>query len=135
MRKILMLAVAVALCITATVVGASELAGIYPNKVLAFANTFSDTFTVEIPQGQSPQTLPDAYLFYSEDGSAFYVTRYNGASDSGLGTAEADILVPANSSLMIPAPQTAVIDNLYRHVFYLNATTVTDTVWCVPFVR
>ena len=129
MKKILVAALCLAFCIGA-MAQASELSGVYPNKVQAFANTFSDTFTVEIPQGQSPTTMPDAYLFYSEDGSAFYVTRWNGTTPE-----DVPLLVPANSSLMVPAPQAAVIDNLYRHVFYLNATTVTDSVWCVPFVR
>lgn len=129
LRSSLIMALLVLFCIVvAGLAESSELR--VAREPLAFANTFSDTFTYEVPATESASSLPDAYLFYSEDGAAFYVTRWSEGSAESV-----DILVPADASLMIPAPKASRIDGLWRHVFYLNATTVTDSVFVIPFDR
>jgi hypothetical protein len=102
----------------------------HARPALGFANTYNDTMVVQLTVGERANRLPDAYLFYSEDGSAFYVQRYiDGALEA------VPVLVPASSSLMLPAPSPVLVDNKWEHHIWLNATTVTDSVFVIPFDR
>lgn len=85
--------------------------------------------------GVSASDLPSAYLLFAGDGASFWVTRYDGATSE----MEADIKVPANSSLTLPAPPALRLFNQdgngeyrYYHLIYLNATAVGDSLFCIP---
>lgn len=83
--------------------------------------------------GVAAADLPSAYLLFSGDGSKFWVNRY----DAEASEMEAAMGVPASSSLTLPAgPALRILDGnseyRYYHYFYLNATSVADTLWVLP---
>lgn len=102
-------------------------------EALAFGSSFVDTFTVETPSTNRANALPDAYMFFSKQLELFYVQRWFGPTKSD--EESVPIPIPAGTSIIIPAPPAQRIDGLWRHVFFLNATTVTDTVFVIPMDR
>ena len=111
-----------------SVCSAGELVAARP--ALKFAVAFDDTFMVSVPPTDRASSLPSAYLFYSKDGTAFAVKRWFDGSPE---TYYVDI--PANSSLVLPAPSPFLYQNHWHHVFRLNAAAATDSVVCVPLDR
>ena len=106
---------------------AQELSSARP--ALKYAAAFDDTFMVSIAPTQSASELPSAYLFYSKDGSAFAVKRWFA------GTPETYYVdIPANSSIILPAPSPMLYQNHWHHVFRLN-DAATDSVVVVPMDR
>jgi len=114
---------------------AGELVGARP--VLAI-NATPDTLVIQTApvvsgNGVTANDLPDAYLFWSEDGATFDIGRYFN------GTLETMFPIPANSSLTIPAPTPIKITHgatvRWEHHIFINSSTVTDSVFIIPLDR
>ena len=88
----------------------------------------------------TPGSIPTALMIYSGDGAAFWVRR-NTPGSSTLETVP--LKVPANASLIIPvggwqvkrAQITDAFVDTFRVKIFVNATSVTDSVFAIPMYR
>jgi len=102
-------------------------------KARGYGTAQNDTIMISLPANTPANRLPDAYMFFSKQLELFYIQRWFGPTLAD--QEEIPIPVPAGTSLILPAPPAVVIGGLYHHVFWLNATTVTDSVYVIPMDR
>ena len=72
--------------------------------------------------------LPKGYTLWSGDGAEFYITRF---SSSGV-LESVPLKVPANTPITISAPPSWASAGTWYQMAYINATSVTDSVYVLP---
>ena len=112
---------------------ALEINSARPARAIAgsgFSASAADTLRISYAElGDSPRSLPTAYMVWTPLGEAFSVRRHFE------GTAEAVWLaVPEGQSLVIPAPRPVKIASVWTHVLAFKGT-VTDSVLVLPLDR
>ena len=126
MRRILVAAIMLPACGLAAIAWAIETNSSSPMLADLICTSAETSVSMEV---SAPMYAPSGYTFWSNDGTEFRIIRRfaDGIRDT------VGILIPASTSMLIPAPTLIYEGGVYTHTIFIGGHT--DTVYAMPWYR